>query len=182
MAYNTKESDNRRKYLRLDTIFPIEFQVVGKDRREPISEMKEGFTRNLGKGGMGIFAKTLKEHDKEIFNFVPHETKLRLIINIPLDNEPIESYATVEWVERQPGPILDTYFFGVSYDFINEIEYDRIVNYTKWLRLKPRLILLGVLTLGTCPYFFYGISVRNKFPKKGEGKGAFGLHGGGRAR
>ncbi|MDP3789426.1 MAG: hypothetical protein Q8R48_03375, partial [Candidatus Omnitrophota bacterium] len=127
---------------------PVEFQVVGKDRREPLSEMKEGFTQNVGKGGMGIFAKTLKEHDKEIFNFAPHETKLRLIINIPLDKEPIESYATVEWAERQPGPILDTYFFGVSYDFINEIEYDRIVNYTKWLRLKPRLIFLTIVTLG----------------------------------
>lgn len=150
---NKKESDNRRKYLRLDTVFPIEFQVVGKERREPLSEMKEGFTRNIGKGGMGIFAKTLKEHDKEIFNFVPRETKLRLIINIPLDNEPIESFATVEWVERQPGPILDTYFFGVSYDFINEIEYERIVNYTKWLCLKPRLIFLAVVTLAIALLF-----------------------------
>jgi len=147
MAYDKKESDNRRKYLRLDTIFPVEFQVVGRERREPLSEMKEGFTQNIGKGGMGIFARTLKEHDKEIFNFVPHETKLRLIINIPLDKEPVESYATVEWAERQPGPILDTYFFGVSYDLINEIEYDRIVNYTKWLRLKPRLIFLAIVTL-----------------------------------
>lgn len=139
--------------MRLNTVFPVEFQVVGKDRREPISEMKEGFTRNIGKGGMSIFAKTLKEHDKEAFNFVTQETKLKLIINIPLDSEPIESYATVEWVERRSGPILDTYFFGVSHDFINEIEYDRIVNYTKWLRLKPRLTLLAMVTLGLALLF-----------------------------
>lgn len=148
MASNKKEPDNRRRYPRLNTVFPIEFQVVDKDRREPLSDMKEGFTRNIGKGGMGIFTRTLKEHDKEIFNFVPRQTKLRLIINIPLDREPVESYATVEWAERQPGPILDAYFFGVSYDFINEIEHDRVVNYAKWLRLKPRLIFLVIVTLG----------------------------------
>lgn len=142
-----RDADNKRRYLRLDTIFPIEFQVIGSERREPLSEMREGFTRNIGKGGMGIFAKTLKEHDKDVFNFVPHETKLRLIINIPLDSEPIESFATVEWIERQTGPIVDTYFFGVSYDFINEIEYERIVDYIKWLRIKPRLILLALIVL-----------------------------------
>ena len=96
---------------------------------------------------MGIFAKTLKEHDKEVFSFVPHETKLRLIINIPLDSEPIESFATVEWAEKEPGAIVDTYYFGVSYDFINEIEYERIVDYAKWLRLKPRLLLIALVIL-----------------------------------
>ncbi|MFH0839516.1 MAG: hypothetical protein V1883_00675 [Candidatus Omnitrophota bacterium] len=145
---NQKNNNEKRKYIRLDSVFPIEFQVVGGDRRELLSEMKEGFTRNIGKGGMGIFAKTLKEHDKEVFSFVPHETKLRLIINIPLDSEPIECFATVEWVEKEPGHIVDTYAFGVSYDFINEIEYERIVDYIRWLHLKPRLSMLAVVILG----------------------------------
>ncbi|MDD5680221.1 MAG: hypothetical protein PHI59_03155 [Candidatus Omnitrophica bacterium] len=158
MAHNVKrEADNRRKYLRLNTIFPVEFQVVGKERREPLSEMREGFTQNIGKGGMGIFVKTLKERDKETFNFVPHETKVKLIINVPLDSEPIESFATVEWAEKEPGPILDTYFFGVSYDLINEIEYEKIVNYTKWLCLKPRLIFLAIVTLAVALLFSFGL-------------------------
>lgn len=147
MAHNKKGSDNRRRYIRLDTVFPVEFQVIGREKLEPISDMKEGFTRNIGMGGMGIFAKTLKEHDKEILSFVPHETKLRLIINIPLDDEPVESYATVEWIEKHPGPIVDTYLFGVSHDSIDETEYGRIVNYVKWLRLKPRLIFALIATL-----------------------------------
>lgn len=144
---NQKSSSEKRRYPRIDGVFPIEFQVVGRERGEPLSEMEEGFTRNVGKGGMGIFAKTLKGHDKEIFNFVPHETKLRLIINIPLDKKPIESFATVEWVEKEPGYIVDTYAFGVSYDFINKIGRERIVDYIRWLRLKPRLITLTVVIL-----------------------------------
>ena len=130
----------KRRYIRLNTVFPIEFQVVDKEDRRPISELYEGFTRDIGKGGMGIFSKTLKDKDKERFNFVPHETKLKIIINIPLDKEPIGSFATVEWVERQPGPIVDTYMFGISYDFINELEYEKIISYVRWLRLRPRLI------------------------------------------
>lgn len=137
----------KRKYVRINTIFPIEFQLVGKEKREPLSELREGFTRDIGKGGMGIFTKVLKEYDKELFNFIPHETKLKLVINIPLDKEPIESFATVEWIEKQSGPIVDTYMFGVSYDFINELEYERVLDYVKWLRLKPKLIFLTIVLL-----------------------------------
>jgi TolA-binding protein len=165
MAYaKSTSNDEKRQYLRLDTVFPIEFQVVGREDRGPISELREGFTRNVGKGGMGIFAKTLKEQDKEFFKFVPHETKLKLIINIPLDREPIECFATVEWIERQPGPLVDTYMFGVSYDFINELEYEKIMSYVKWLRLKPKLItslvvLLGIVVIFSS-VFLFKINVR----------------------
>jgi len=147
------QTQEKRKYLRLNTVFPIEFQVVSKEDRRPVSELHEGFTRDVGKGGMGVFAKTLKDKDEDRFKFIPHETKLKIIINIPLDKEPIESFATVEWLEKQPGPIVDTYSFGISYDFINELEYEKIVSYVKWLRLKPTLILASIVLLSVALVF-----------------------------
>ncbi len=154
-----KKSDNgseRRQYLRLDSAFPIEFQLIDPSDRTAISELREGFTRNVGKGGMGIFAKTLKEQDKSFFDFVPRRTKVKLVINIPLDSDPIESFATVEWIEKTAGPIVDTYLFGVSYDFINEIDYDKIMSYVKWLRLRPKLIFLTLILLAAAFLFSAG--------------------------
>jgi TolA-binding protein len=148
-----KSLDERRQYIRLDTVFPIEFQLLDKDERTPITELRESFTRNIGEGGMGIFIKTLTDHDKEFFDFKPNKTKLKLIMNIPLDKEPIECLATVEWIEKETGPIVDTYIFGVSYDFINELEYEKIIRYVKWLRAKPKLIFATV-TLLTIAFAF----------------------------
>ena len=142
-----KKDSERRQYLRLESAFPIEFQLVDPNDRTAVSDLKEGFTRNVGKGGMGIFAKTLKDQDKKTFGFIPGKTKLKLNINIPLDSDPIESFATVEWLEKSPGPIVDTYSFGVSYDFINEIDYDRIMKYVKWLQMKPKIIFLALVLL-----------------------------------
>ena len=141
------DREEKRHYIRLNTVFPIEFQLVSKEDRNPISELYEGFTRDIGKGGMGISAKVLKDRDREFFNFIPHETKLKVIINIPLDKESIESFATIEWIEKQPGPIIDTYFFGISYDFINELEYEKIVSYVNWLRLRPKLAIALIILL-----------------------------------
>ena len=143
----SNKGSERRQYLRLESAFPIEFQLVDPSDRTAISDLKEGFTRNVGKGGMGIFAKTLKDRDKETFDFIPGKTKLKLNINIPLDSDPIESFATVEWLEKKPGPIVDTYCFGVSYDFINEIDYDRIMKYVKWLQLKPKIVFSALVLL-----------------------------------
>lgn len=168
---NFKDTAERRKYIRLNTVFPIEFQLVGEEDRRPLSELREGFTRNIGRGGMGIFAKTLKEHDKEFFNFVPNETKLKLIINIPPDKEPVECYAKVEWIEKESSPIVDTYMFGVSYDFVNEIEYKEIMNYVKWLRLKPKLILLAVVLLAIAFAFSFTLLLKiNKRRMESESK------------
>lgn len=167
MALDKSEKINeKRQYLRLDTVFPIEFQLIDKDDRRPVSEFREGFTRNVGKGGMGIFSKTLKEKDKDFFNFVPGETKMKLIINIPLDDEPIESFATVEWVQRENGPIVDTYMFGISYDFINEIEYEKIMNYVKWIQLKPKLILLTVAVLAFALIFSVSFLFRSNVKRQ----------------
>ncbi len=156
--------EDRRKVPRLDTIFPIEFQVVDNETRHPLSELKEGFTRDIGATGMGIFAKTLKGHEKELFSFVPHETKLKLLINVPVDQDPIECFATVEWVEKKQQALTDEYLFGVSYDFINEFEYERIMAYVRWLRLRPRIITAGIILLAigliAVSYTLYHINER----------------------
>ncbi|MEA3306055.1 MAG: hypothetical protein U9R52_04495 [Candidatus Omnitrophota bacterium] len=161
-SYNSIEE--KRKYLRVDTIFPIEFQLAEKEEKEPLSELHEGFTRNIGTGGMTIFTRSLKSHDKKFFNFIPHKTKLKLVINIPLDREPIESLATVEWVERETGSTVNTYMFGVSYDSINELKYEKALNCVRWLHLKPKLMFLAMLLLAIVfagsLAFLFGINER----------------------
>lgn len=138
---------DRRQYIRVDTVFPIEFQIVSDDRSIVISEIKEGFSRNIGKGGMCITTKVVK--DATLSEFTPNKTKLKLIINIPANQEPLESFATVEWIEKFSGSLVDTYTIGVSYDFINESEYEKIIRYIKWLRLKPIILTSSVIILST---------------------------------
>jgi len=164
------EKKDKRQYMRLNTVFPVEFYIVDKESRNAISELYEGFTRNIGKGGMGVFAKTLKCKEGERLDLAPHNTKLKVIMNIPLDKQPVECFATVEWVERRPGPLIDTYYFGISYDFINELEYEKIMDYVQWLRAKPRLIVLGIIFLAIClvlsTVFLFKINMRKNVIKR----------------
>ncbi len=160
MAKNDTLSDqNKRQYLRIDTVFPIEFQITSEDRMRTLSDLKEGFTRNIGKGGICITTKIVK--GASFPDLLPKKTKLKLIINIPPDREPLESFATVEWVEKYSGSLLDTYTFGASYDYINEEEYERILGYLNWIRHKPKVLTGFVIVLSLIIIFGIGLMIKS---------------------
>ena len=144
-----KTGAERRRYVRLKTIFPVEFQFIDADKN-PTSYIFQGFTRNVGKGGMCIEARTQKGRD--IFKFVPGGTKLKLLINIPSNMLAIRSYATVRWVDKDSESALDTYRFGVEYDEIESDDQKMIEQHVSWLHRRPRVlfaffILLLIITI-----------------------------------
>lgn len=133
-----KELAEKRRYIRLNTVFPIEFQFVD-EKKEPSSYIFQGFTRNVGKGGICIEAKT--EKGRNIFNLLPNKTKVKLIINIPSSAFATKSYATVRWSEKISEYMLDTHIFGVEYDEIESDNQKMIERYVLWLHRKPRILL-----------------------------------------
>lgn len=104
------EINDKRKYVRLNTVFPVEFNIVN-DSKETVSPLVQGFTRNVGRGGMCIEVKV--EKDKDSVNLIPEKTKVKLIINIPSSSFATDSYATVRWVKKSPNiswiPIYSAY-------------------------------------------------------------------------
>ncbi|MFH1868220.1 MAG: PilZ domain-containing protein [Candidatus Omnitrophota bacterium] len=128
----------KRRYVRLSTVFPIEFQVVD-ERKNPCSRIFQGFTKNVSKVGMCIEAKT--EKGRDIFKFISGETKLKLIINIP-SAVATASYSTVRWIKKVPRNLLDSYIFGIGYDEIESDNQKMIERHVTWLYRKPRVIFL----------------------------------------
>ena len=156
MKYKSKE---KRKYVRLETIFPVEFQLID-DQKKPTSRVFQGFTRNVGKGGMCIESHT--EKGKDDLALIPGKTKLKLIINIPSGALATESIAAVRWVDKASEYVLDEYTFGVQYDEIESDNQKMIERHVAWLYRKPKLVLLFVviLVLFTIVLTFFGIQAR----------------------
>jgi hypothetical protein len=113
--------------------------------RNPVSGLFQGFTRNVGKGGMCIEIKT--EKGKDELNFIPQETKLRIVINIPSSHFATTSLATVRWSKKVSEHIFDTHTIGVEYDEIESDNQKMIENYVLWLYRKPKVIFLFIVVL-----------------------------------
>ena len=138
-----QEKDNNRKYLRFNTVFPVEFNTVDKDKK-PVSALMQGFTRNIGKGGMCIEAKF--EKNKEPLDISPGKTMLRLVINIPSSAFATDSYAVVRWVKKVSERIFDSYILGVEYDEIDIDNQKMIERHVLWLYRKPKVLFILFLT------------------------------------
>ncbi len=127
-----------RRYSRSHRAFLVKFQHLDENG-EPKGKIHGGFTRNVGKGGMSIESRV--ERKKEVFEFVPGKTKLKLCISIPADASPIDSIATIKWSTKVSDPVFDVYFFGVEYGQIGGAQQQMIERHVNRLRRKRRFFL-----------------------------------------
>jgi hypothetical protein len=46
------KTQEQRGYIRMDTILPVQFRLVSLEGKELLSDWQQGFTNNVGKGGI----------------------------------------------------------------------------------------------------------------------------------
>jgi len=140
----------RRKYIRLNSIFPIEFHLVDSTSKQRLSPLYQAFTRNVSEGGMCL---ELNGLPGEVIENLLKGNLLELIINLPLKN-PIKAFARLRWYKEERGGYPSKYLLGVEYVDITHSERKRIFNYAKWNRRKSRLVKTGVAGLLVITSFF----------------------------
>ena len=93
-----KQADkNLRKYIRLNSCFPVEFSLCSAQDRQ-ISEEQQGFTSNVSEDGLCLRVRNLKPEDEKIV--LLKLAKLALSINLPLTGKPIKATAKIVWTKK----------------------------------------------------------------------------------
>jgi hypothetical protein len=161
---NLHHNKERRKYVRLNSCFPVEFGLYFSPGN-PISRQYQGFTCDISEGGLCLQARHLSKEDIElIFTKKPG---LDLVINIPIWGRPVKALAEIAWVKEenntQTSPV---YHIGLSYTDIKTADKKRIVNYARRLKwLPPTVALLTILMLAglvVLSFYHLRISSQNK--------------------
>ncbi|MBU1727332.1 MAG: hypothetical protein KJ880_06865 [Candidatus Omnitrophica bacterium] len=137
----------QRKYIRLDTVFPVQFRLIKPGTKISLSDWYQGFTNNVGKGGLCLSVNNLSHHLAELLK--KKEAKLSLVIDLPLAAGTVSALTYVAWVRGDSG-IPDKYLIGLSYDEIDPHQNRRIMRYalTKKFFLPVTLTIIGILALG----------------------------------
>lgn len=158
------EFTERRRYVRLETVFPIEFQVFLKEKDQAISGLMQGFTRNVSEGGMCLEVNELENGFVNEILFPNNE--LGLYINIPHKKEPIKARAEVKWHKKIKETFPNKYQFGVEYIHIEDKVRKEIIGYARRLRRRPKIIFASVFLLTiACSILFW--QLHNLGIKKG---------------
>ena len=141
---NATPENNQREFIRLDSVFPVEFQFLSSGGKlEGVSY--HGFTSNISKGGLCL---ELFKAESEILAVLnkEKEIKLSLKIHIPIGRPAVTAQAAVSWVKKVSGGHSQV-LIGLRYEDIQAKDLSRITRVAYAKAFFPRIALAGILVL-----------------------------------
>ncbi|MFA4889061.1 MAG: hypothetical protein WC628_05765 [Candidatus Omnitrophota bacterium] len=134
----------RRSYIRLDSIFPVQFCLFAEGRGN-LSEWQQGYTCDVGKGGICLTVNNLEPRLAGLL--LQQQATLALEIEIPLGEQPVRALAKVSWVKDVPG-CARKFSIGLNYEKIDPLSNARIMRYARMKKIFPRVALSAIVLLG----------------------------------
>ncbi len=143
----------KRRYIRMSTVFPVEFTLPSPDGLRSRAILLQGFTRDVGEGGMCIELKSFGQETER--RLTTPKLSLDLTINPTFSVHPIHASAQVVWVKKQELPYPPRYLLGVQYTNIESSSQKRLINHARRLLWLPRLTMVVGLLLLMMLAFYY---------------------------
>ena len=136
-----------RQYIRLDSVFPVQFRILSLDGQKVLSDWLQGFTNNISKGGICLAVNNLKPELAKVIK--DRQVKLSLDIEMPLAAAGVPASARVAWVKDITGQ-PNKYLIGLSYAEIASLANSRIIRYAmaKRLFVPVSVTIIIILALG----------------------------------
>lgn len=165
---NKQAKKEKREFIRLDSVFPVEFQIFpavemaapkhGKSNQPLDNAWHHGFTNNVSKGGMCLELLKLDEQLVKLLS-APEEVRLNLKIHIPIHRPASEATAEVLWFKKEEGHHLSQYRAGLKYDKIDSKVTKQIMRLAYSKVIFPRIVLASIVIL----FLGFAISTYNNF-------------------
>jgi len=134
---------NRRKYIRIDTVLPVEFFLIDTQSGKAVSPVFQGFSNNIGKEGICLSAKNIDP--ASLAGITNKQAKISLKIYLPFRPKPVESLTGISWIKDTPDQ-SGFHSIGLHYEQIDKKENGLILRFA---RLKSLFapVMLSVLAL-----------------------------------
>jgi len=158
------ETAEHRKYIRLGVVFPVEFQFIDPETSGSISEIKQGFTRDVGKGGICLEVNNLEEGLEQIVK--EGRAKLDIRLHIPLSRPETKAIAKIAWHEKVKQGYPNKYLIGLSFIQIDPKDSNRIYFHATRKILTPAIIAVFFFFLLSGLVYFYSIDFKSRIENR----------------
>ena len=165
MRIKNKEpvSPEQRKYLRLNTIFPVQFRLESMDGEIFISDWLQGFTNNISREGICLCVNNLDISSLKLFE--EKKVKLLLEINLSMSKKPISASAKIAWV-KEMRPDMHQHLIGLNYECISAQQNNKLLRYARakklFAPLALSLIIILAIALGANSFLNIKLTRSNK--------------------
>jgi len=134
-----------RKFIRLNSVFPVQFRFLELDREDFLSEWLQGFTSNVSGGGICLAINNL---DAALAGKLKSKAaRLSLLIEMPITERAIPAVAQIAWVyEVAENP--NKYLVGLNYEKIDLTHSQRIIRYARMKKIFFPVVIGVIFILG----------------------------------
>lgn len=150
MIKNKPLSQERRRYLRIDSVLPVQFKLLYGKEGKDLSGWQQGFTNNIGWGGICLQINDLRP---DLAEFIRNkEVRVFFEIEAPFSKNPISAFSRIVWIKelsRDTHKIL----LGLGYEKIEPKTNRRLMRYVWMKKLFIPAVLTTVILLGV----FFGV-------------------------
>ncbi|MFH1128870.1 MAG: hypothetical protein V1699_05635 [Candidatus Omnitrophota bacterium] len=109
-------AEERRKYIRINSVFPVQFKLSSLGAKCFLTDWQQGFTNNIGRGGLCLEVNNLKP---ELVQAIKSKAvKFSLAVDLLLSNSPMNITAAPSWI-KEAGAHPDKYLIGLNYENIS---------------------------------------------------------------
>jgi hypothetical protein len=145
--------EKKRQYVRVSTVFPVEFFVLDKEGNR-ITPWLQGFTRDIGKGGVRLTINDLWWGFWDKFNW--RDAQLFVKIDLPFGRKVISTKAKVAWLDVKKHKEYNRYSAGVEFVGMGVKEAKSLFKYAIFKKYTPlgMGILMAILCLFAVQFFW----------------------------
>jgi len=145
MRHEDHPDKEHRQYIRLDTVFPVQFRIESFDGKRFLSNWIQGFTSNVSKGGICLNVNNLDSDLAKVLK--EFKACISLEIDLPVYRKPVVARANVSWI-KESANLSNKYLIGLSYFEINPLLNNRIMRYARGRKLFLPIGLSLIVLLG----------------------------------
>ncbi|MFT5207903.1 MAG: hypothetical protein ACI9CF_001664 [Candidatus Omnitrophota bacterium] len=163
MSSNDQVLRNRRKYVRMDSMFPVEMVMHDEDGKR-LLPILQGFTQDICEGGLCVRYYKLNANTVDFLDrkFIRVEVQ----ITIPFKPYVISAIGRVSWLSVDMKSEFPQAQFGVDYEEIEDDHRKILLGHAKTRKRRPMLIgvLIAVLvaTIGCMLFYQHTLLVKQK--------------------
>jgi hypothetical protein len=163
MDKDRRPPKEQRKFIRLDSVLPVQFRLLALDGQRALSGWQQGFTNNIGRSGIALTVNNLNPELAEIVK--QKKAKLALDLEIPITRKIVSAKAGIVWVQAlREGE--NNYLMGLLYEAINSEQNNMVMRYVLAKKYAPSIFIALLVALTavvlTGGYFNQKLSENNK--------------------
>ncbi len=141
-----RQNIGRRRHIRIDTVLPVAVQLVDAASDNPLTDIKQGFTRDISRNGMCLVIRNLDKETVSLFEKAGH--KILLHIDLIYKKAPVRVEGKIIFFHQDRFSPPNEFVLNIVFTDIEKSDASSLVRYALVRKNRMHIAILFSVLVG----------------------------------